>query len=283
MILADLQRDLLTRFMAEAPFQPATNLWRCIELPVLAAALPKEGRGLDVGCGDGVLTGILHDLVGASWQLAGIDLDPAETALASTSGYYQAVHSCGANEIPEASDGFDFAFSNSVLEHIPNLSPCIPEVARCLKPGGLFAATVPSPFFHHCLLGPRLPSARSGYLAEIDDRLAHWNYWSEQRWRDELEAAGLQTVTIKPYFTRRQVRRWEFWSHWTGGLLYRLGGKKKKPIAIQRKLGLRRGLPKWLHFLAKPIAGLVGTGVFAEQVPDPTANGCYLVLARKPV
>ena len=35
MNLAATQLRLLTRFMAEAPFQPATNLWRCVELPVL--------------------------------------------------------------------------------------------------------------------------------------------------------------------------------------------------------------------------------------------------------
>ena len=54
--LASTQRRLLESLMIGAPWQPATNFWRCVELPVLAAALPIEGRGLDVGCGDGVLT-----------------------------------------------------------------------------------------------------------------------------------------------------------------------------------------------------------------------------------
>ena len=281
MKLAEVQRNLLTRFMAEAPFQPATNLWRCIELPVLAQALPKGGRALDVGCGDGVLTGILRDLAGATWEMTGIDLDPAETELARASGNYRSIHTCGADAIPEPNATFDLAFSNSVLEHIPNLPPCIREIARCLKPGGLFAATVPSPFFHDCLRGPRSAAARPSYLAEIDDRLAHWNYWSETRWRDELAAAGMMPIAIDPYFSRRQVRRWEFWSHWTGGLLYRLGGRTKKPIVIQRTLGLRRGLPRALHFLATPIARLVGAGVLGERSTNSNANGCFLVVARK--
>lgn len=281
MNLAESQLRLLTRFMAEAPFQPATNLWRCVELPVLADALPKTGRGLDVGCGDGVLTGILRDLAGASWTLTGIDLDPAETDLARRSGQYETVHTCGAATIPELDAGFDFAFANSVLEHIPKLSPCIPEIARCLKPGGLFAATVPSPYFHGCLRGPRFAPARSAYLDEIDDRLAHRHYWSVAEWTLELHAAGLESVSISAYLSRRQVRRWEFWSHWTGGLLYRLGGKKKKPIAIQRKLGLRRGLPGALRFLSEPMARMIGAGVFGEHVDSAAANGCFLVLARK--
>ena len=85
---AELRAQLLREFMADAPFQPATNLWRAVELPVLAEAMPKSGRGLDVGCGDGILTRILSDLAGARWQLVGVDPDGAECALARASGMF---------------------------------------------------------------------------------------------------------------------------------------------------------------------------------------------------
>src|SRR5439155_12149077 len=147
--LAATQLRLLESFMADAPSQPATNFWRCVELPVLAAALPAEGRGLDVGCGDGVLTKILRDLRGARWTLVGLDPVAAETALAERSGLYERVHTSGADNIPEPDASCDFVFANSVLEHIPGLSTCLGEMARCLKPGGLFAATVPSAHFHN--------------------------------------------------------------------------------------------------------------------------------------
>lgn len=281
MKLPELQFHLLQQFMVEAPFQPATNLWRCIELPVLADALPKGGRGLDVGCGDGVLTGILRNLVGESWSLTGIDPDLAETELARRTGQFEAVHTCSAASIPEPSGRFDFAFANSVLEHITELSPCIGEIARCLKPGGLFAATVPSPYFHSCLAGARRSRTRAAYLAEIDDRLAHRHYWSESTWRNELQAANLEAESITAYMSCRQVRAWEFWSHWTGGLLYRLGGRRNKPIAIQRQLGVRRRLPAPLRVFSRPIARLVAAGVLGEQMKKKEKNGCFLVLARK--
>jgi len=281
---AEVQWRLLCRFMREAPAQPATNLWRAVELPALAGVLPKAGRGLDVGCGDGVLTGVLRDLVGASWELVGIDPDPAETALAARTGLYAGVHTTGADKVPGPAGSFDFAFSNSVLEHIPDLPPCLAETARLLRPGGLFAATVPSPGLHECLAGPGWfqGTSRTAYLRDLDARLVHLNYWGEARWRDELARAGLALERATPYLTRRQVRRWEALTNWTGGLLYRLWGRRRRPIEIQRQLRIRRGLPGALTFLA-PLAARATGGSLLGQSPRPgEPAGCLLVVARKP-
>ncbi len=54
-----LQKALLTEFMMQAPYQPATNYWRAVEIAeVIAYGLPP-GRGLDLGCGDGHLMAII--------------------------------------------------------------------------------------------------------------------------------------------------------------------------------------------------------------------------------
>lgn len=278
-----IRRDLLIRFMAEAPFQPATNFWRAIELPELASVLPKSGRGLDVGCGDGVLTGILRDLVGARWELVGVDPDPAETALAVPSGLYQQVHTAGADRVPEPDNSFDFAFANSVLEHIPDLPPVLAETARCLKPRGLFVATVPSAMLHGLMQGPGWTrrQSRADYLAETDRRLAHFHYPTADQWRQLLGDVGLELLNLRGYLTGRQVRRWEKWANRTGGLLYRLRGRKRRPIEIQRSLGLRRGLPRPLRFLSHPAAWVTAYGVIDDDSTNPCETGCLLLTARK--
>lgn len=280
------RRRLLERFMADAPFQPATNLWRSVELPVLASALPRTGTGLDVGCGDGVLTGILRDLVGADWTLVGIDPDPAEIELARDKPYFARLHVAPASAIPEPEGSFDFAFANSVLEHIPNLIACLPEIARCLKPGGLFVASVPSAHFHACLAGPGLTrwQTRREYAEELDRRLAHVHYWTGERWEAELRRAGLEPEPSQPYLARSVAQRWETVSEWTGGLLYRLGGRRSVPIQIQRRYGMRRKMPAAVgRVLARPLAAAVGFGVLQRNATAPGDNAGLLVRARKPL
>lgn len=285
-------KRLLRDFMADAPFQPATNFWRAIEIPILADALPKQGRGLDVGCGDGVLTRLLAEIAGTSltaasptsgWQLVGIDPDPAETALAVAEGYYAAVHTTGADKLPEPTASFDFAFANSVLEHIPDLQPCLAEVGRTLKPGAEFYATVPSPGLHKLMRGPGLLRriSRADYLAETDRRLLHFRYPSVDDWRTMLDTAGFDLVSARGYLTAKQVQRWERWTNCTGGLLYRIKGAKARPIEIQRQFGMRRAMPKPLKLLAGPLAWAAGRGVLADDNTDPNETACLLVIGRK--
>jgi SAM-dependent methyltransferase len=279
-----VRRRLLRRFMAEAPFQPATNLWRSIELPVLAQALPRSGRGLDVGCGDGVLTKLLSELADADWRLVGIDPDPAEITSARETKFFETLYETGADRVAEPDGTFDFAFANSVLEHIPDLPPCLTEIARVLKSGGVFYATVPSPGLHTFMRGPGALRRidRRAYLEETDRRLLHFRYPSVDEWRELLAAAGLEMTSARGYLTRRQVRRWEIWTNWTGGLLYRLKGSKSRPIEIQRSLGLRRGLPKAFRFVGGPLAWTAGVGVLADDATAPEETACLLVAGRKP-
>ena len=274
-----LRRRLLRRLLAENPFQPATSWWRSIELAVVVEHGLPAGNGLDLGCGDGKLMRILLDAAQVSPALAGIDIDPQETRDAAASGVYQRVHTAPGAAIPEPDAGFDFAFSNSVLEHIDELDPVMAEVARVLKPGGRFVFTVPADGFHACLAGALLPWVDRGrYLASIDRRCAHRRYWGEAEWRACLARSGMELARTVPYLSAAEVRRWETLSRFTAGILYGLAGERLQPIEIQRALRVRRRgmrLPGWL---SAPLAALLTAGTRA----DPAGGfGCLLVEARK--
>ena len=121
-MLSEQSRWFLSKLTRTSPFQPATNYWRSIELCEFLARPFPQGRLLDLGCGDGKLTSILLEAMHFSPSvLVGVDIDQQETAIASSLGLYQKIYTTPANNIPEPDASFDFVFSNSVLEHIPNI------------------------------------------------------------------------------------------------------------------------------------------------------------------
>lgn len=270
-----IYRDLV----ASSPYQPATNYWRAVELDaVLQHGLPA-GRGLDLGCGDGKLTQVLEQGLsgeaGRSW--VGIDPDPEEASLAERVGLYEAVHVCGGDGIPEKDASFDFAFSNSVLEHIPGIEPVVAEVARLVRSSGRFIFTVPASSFHECLGGPILGKTSEEYLREVDRRCAHERYWSLAQWRECLDRHGFDVFAHVEYLDRRQARRWEILSNMTGGLLYRLHGGKARPIEIQRSLRMRRAGTGIIDRLAARLSHAALLGADPAAQTGDAKHACLLV------
>ncbi len=286
-----LASALLPRFLEVYPFQPATAIWRAVEIATLAEAGLPAGRGLDLGCGDGLLTSLVLEACGAadseheiSGDLVGIDPDPAEIELARASGIYRELFTAGGDAIPQPDGSFDWVLSNSVLEHIPDVAPVLADAARVLKMGGQCVLTVPSTGFHRLLRGPLYFSAhgaaRREYLCEIDRRCAHFYYWDEAKWRAELGRVGLELVEARPYLNRAQTQRWETISRFTAGLLVLAFRGKKRPIEIQRTLGMRTPGRQMPPQLAQILARLLSFGVRLDA-PRPKTGACLLLRAVK--
>lgn len=96
-------------------------------------------RVLDIGCAGGFMAEALDDR-GA--DVTGID--PAEQAIAVARNHAaehdrQIVYDVGVGEaLPYADADFDAAVCVDVLEHVSDLTQVLAEVARVLRPGGLF-------------------------------------------------------------------------------------------------------------------------------------------------
>jgi SAM-dependent methyltransferase len=284
-----IDRRLLDAVLELAPNQPATALWRAAELGHLLREdpLPREGIGLDLGCGDGRMTLLVAHELGARWQLAGVDPDECELALAAELGLYERLHAAPGDAIPEDDASFDFVFSNSVLEHIPQVENVLDETARLLRPGGVLVATVPTAALHELLRGPGLLGRvatgacdRASYLAALDERVAHVNLWPVQRWRDELGRRGLAVERASEYLPRAEVRRWEAWANATGGVAARLAGRDARPIDVQRSLGLRTSAPPpWLQLAGRALGRSAAIGLDGDD--DGGHGACVLLVARR--
>ncbi len=104
---------------------------------------------LDVGCGDGIFAKTLF----ADAVDTGIDPDGSELEIARSLGAYLEVLECPGDNIPKPDGHYRTIYSNSVLEHIPDIRPVIPELHRLLDAEGQLLITVPTPKFTHFSFG----------------------------------------------------------------------------------------------------------------------------------
>lgn len=190
--------EFLRRYIEVAPL--ALAIERSMECEILAAQTFQRPI-LDVGCGDGVFASILC----ADRIDTGIDFDPAEIARAASSERYCELIACGGDGIPKPDGSYQTIFSNSVIEHIPDLMPVLKEQNRLLASGGRFYVTVPTDRWERAAWPARLFYAVK--LDPLAERYAHfynafWRHfhaYSIPRWRALFEQAGFQVVEQKLY------------------------------------------------------------------------------------
>lgn len=113
------------------------------------AAAPKEGRALDIGCGDGRLTRGLVSLYSSviAQDIAASVLDACRKNLEDTDGVEFVLGNVEAlARYPDES--IDFVVSTTVFQHIPScrtVRSYISEASRLLRPGGVAALQLRDP------------------------------------------------------------------------------------------------------------------------------------------
>ena len=106
---------------------------------VLAQRGIAGARLLDVGCGGGILA---EEFARDGFDVTGIDPAPESIATArehaAASGLAIAYEVGSAEHLPFADGAFGLVACCDVLEHVENAEQAVSEVARVLKPGGVF-------------------------------------------------------------------------------------------------------------------------------------------------
>lgn len=111
-------------------------------LNMIKAWCELDGTILDNGCGMGMY---LRAFAPHSDRRFGLEVEHerAIEALPNSNGVIQAV----GEQLPYASNSFDFVFSNEVIEHVVDDRECSAEIARILKPGGRFLIFCPNRWY----------------------------------------------------------------------------------------------------------------------------------------
>ncbi len=271
------KRDFLTLSLWTYWFAPPVALWRAVELRT--AAQEEYPRPLlDLGCGDGLIAGLLFGPGGVD---VGRDPWAEQIRRAARSGVYRWVQRADGARMPYQDGAFASVFSNSVLEHIPDVQPVLTEVGRVLRPGGRFIFTVPSDAFRRMLYYYRRrldagdDTGARAYAAGVDARLSHYHYHTPEEWADFLARAGMALEKARYYIPEPVEHLWDRMNHRFGVGRRSLWGVLVSPRL--RPLGYQRLLAWWI---VRSFAR-VWRPWYEMEVPEGEKGGGLLIVARK--
>ena len=256
--------DLLWRQLKTIPAFRA--ILRAVEARFyFAVDLPSPT--LDVGCGDGHFSQMVFD------RKIEVGIDPWWNPLkkGKKSEMYETVLQAMGDKLPIPDGHFASAFSNSVLEHIPDIQPVLNETNRVMQMNGRFLITMPSHNFTNYLGGSAfferlgLPGAAAWYQRFFNRIARHAHTDPAEVWAERLAEAGFGIERWQYYFSKPALRALE-WGHVQGlpsAIMHALTGHW---IVAPWASSLRR-TEKWL----RPF--------YNER---PAADGTYLlIVARK--
>jgi SAM-dependent methyltransferase len=147
------------------------------------ASSRRTGRLLDVGFGAG---GLLEAARRAGWTASGVEVSAAAVAQARERGI-DAFHGTLAEARYEAGS-FDVVVAAEIVEHLADVRPLLDEIARVLRPGGLFWATTP----HGRGLSARILAASWSVVSPP----FHVQLFSAAGVRQLLRDAGFERVSV---------------------------------------------------------------------------------------
>ncbi len=180
-------------------------------------SIDLSGPLLDVGCGDGHFSEIIFDKP----VTAGIDPWWNPLKKSERGGMYSVLAQAMGDQMPFNDGTFANAFSNSVLEHIPDIQPVLNDVGRVLQENGRFVITTPSHYFTEYLGGANfferigMDSMAGQYRNFFNGISRHAHTDTPEVWAERLAQAGFEIERWQYYFSKSALRALE-WGHVQG-------------------------------------------------------------------
>ncbi len=145
--------------------------------------LPANGMVLDVGCGSGLVADRLLDVdatyVGVDFGGPHVEYASKRFADADPDRRLQVrIGRCAAEGLPFADDTFDVLVMSEVIEHLMRPELAVWEIARVLKPGGVFVMTT-----------------NNASEVPLRSPLSHWPAWFEKAWG----ATHPKVISLRPW------------------------------------------------------------------------------------
>jgi SAM-dependent methyltransferase len=154
----------------------------------------RANRLLDIGCGAGSL---LEAARRAGWEAEGVEVSRPSVEHVRARGFEVFYGELAEARYPAAS--FDVVTASEILEHLPEPKELLQEIARVVRPGGLFWGTTPH--------GRGLSARALGVGWSAVHPPEHLQLFSLAGLRGLLASAGFRRVRL----TSRGVNPFELW------------------------------------------------------------------------
>lgn len=162
---------------------------------------PRPGAVLDCGMGPGRL---LSELERRGWSIAGLDVSSEMVALARERLPQSAERLLlgRLESVPFPSGSFDAVVATGVLEYVEDVPRALAEVARVLRPGGLFVVSMPNPrairtLWRHRVVYPGIRAVKARLHLGSRVPLPRPGWLSVRRLENLLDAAGLEVELLE--------------------------------------------------------------------------------------
>ncbi len=142
---------------------------------LLKIAKPKKGRAIELGCGEGLSTQRLADMLPKRLTLEASEYVKHQIPHAKKNNPGMKITQESVYELKHADNSFELVFLLEVLEHLDFPSKALQEIKRVLKPNGYLIIGVPrEPLWRSLNL------ARGKYWKAWGNTPGHLNHWSSR-------------------------------------------------------------------------------------------------------
>ena len=147
--------------------------------------LPRAGRALDIGCGNGAFLRACSELL-PKWTLCGSEFDDKYKSMVEKIPHVEGMYAGGLEDIPGE---FDLISLIHVFEHIPSPLNLLEAIWQKLKPGGHLVIEVPD-----CL--------ENAYMLLVADHCSHFSSGALSKL---VSSAGFEVLYSDTKCVRKEI------------------------------------------------------------------------------
>lgn len=204
---------------------------------LLALVKVRPGmRAVDLGCGTGELTAVLHDSTRAVETLG---IDVSDEMLSKSGKFAREALAFRKTDIAsfEPDGQYDLLFSNAALQWLPDHEALFRRLASMLGPGGQIAVQMPANDDHPSHAVARDLARRSPYLEALSGYTGERGLLSPEGYAQLIEELGFEEQHVRlQVYTHRLSSREEV-VEWVKGALLTDFQKRMPPELFDRFVG----------------------------------------------